>query len=64
MLGYLVEDLVTKGKLHEAKGICIRNNIFHKIKEPIREKLADVYYDPKKEPKPYDAFGPLSDNCF
>lgn len=64
MLAYLVEDLVFKGKVNEAKGVVERNELFDILREDVREQLADVVYDPKKEPKLIDVFSPLSDgNC-
>lgn len=30
------------------------------IKEELRVKLNEVEYDPKKEPPPFDVFGPLT----
>jgi hypothetical protein len=37
MLIYLVEDLVFKGKLNEAKGICLRNNLGDHVRKDIYE---------------------------
>lgn len=64
MLAYLVEDLVFKGKLNEAKGVVIRNDLESTLREDVREQLADVIYDPALDPKPYDVFGPLSEGDF
>lgn len=50
MLAYLVEDLVFKGKMNEAKGVVIRNNLESVLREDARERLADVIYDPAKDP--------------
>jgi hypothetical protein len=33
------------------------------LKEETRDKLWHVYYDPKKDPVPYDVYGPLTENC-
>lgn len=63
MLKFLTEDLVLSGKLNEAKGVAIRNNIMKILKEDTREALRNVVYDPNKEPKPYDVFGPLTKDC-
>ena len=60
MLTFLVEDLVSKGKLNEAKGVALRHNIHHRLREDTKEKLQDVQYDPKKDPPSYDVFGSLS----
>lgn len=60
MLSYLAEDLAHKGKKNEAMGLCIRNDLFHLIREDIRQILADVIYDPKKETISTDKFGPLT----
>lgn len=62
MLAWLVEDLVFKGKLNEAKGIVLRHNI-NRMKDDTREALAKVKYDPNKDPVPYDVFGPLTEDC-
>ena len=64
MLGYLVEDLIWKGKLNEAKGVCLRNDLNKVIRENIREQLADVVYNPKLEAPIFDVFGPLSEGNF
>lgn len=60
MLAYLVEDLVFKGKLNDAKGVCIRHDLHMVIRDEIRETLADTVYDPKLDAPLYDFFGPLS----
>lgn len=60
MLSYLVEDLLWKGKRNEAKGVCIRHDLHEIIRESTRETLNDVIYDPSKDLKPYDVFGPLT----
>jgi hypothetical protein len=60
MLSYLAEDLAHKGKKNEAMGLCIRNDLYDMIREDIREVLADVIYDPKKEVPQIDKFGPLT----
>jgi hypothetical protein len=60
MLGYLVEDLVYKNKMNEAKGLIIRHGLHSEIREETREKLADIIYDQSKDPLPYDGFAPLS----
>lgn len=60
MLSFLAEDLVSKNKLNEAKGVCHRHNLFHIIKEETRDKLNTIIYDPKKDPPHYDTFGPLT----
>ena len=60
MLSYLVEDLVHKGKMNEAKGIYLRHKLQAKVREEVREQLDDVVYDPKKDPIPVDIYGPVS----
>ena len=62
MLSYLVEDLVFKGKLNEAKGVCLRHGLMDYIREQTREILIDIIHDPAKDPVPYDEFGPLTDD--
>jgi len=60
MLSYLAEDLAHKGKKNEALGLCIRNDLLGMIREDIKEDLADIVYDPKKEVQQVDKFGPIS----
>jgi hypothetical protein len=60
MMSFLVEDLIQKGKLNEAKGVCQRNNLYHILREETMHKLQHIIYDPKKDPAPYDVFGPLT----
>lgn len=60
MLGYLVEDLLFKGKKNEAKGLCIRHNLFDVLRKGSQEELNDVVYDPTKEAPHFDHFAPLS----
>lgn len=64
MLAYLVEDLVFKGKLNEAKGVVLRNDLQTSIRLDVRSQLASIDYNPNLEPEPYDTFGPLSDGDF
>ena len=64
MLAYLVEDLVFKGKMNEAKGVVERNNLETTLREDVMERLADIVYDPKLDPAPYDVFGPLSEGDY
>jgi polyhydroxyalkanoate synthesis regulator phasin len=45
MLSYLVEDLVYKGKMNEAKGVVLRHNLNEHIRPTTKESLADVVYD-------------------
>jgi len=45
MLAYLVEDLVFKGKLNEAKGVVLRNDLDSTLREDVREQLADIVYN-------------------
>jgi hypothetical protein len=61
MLAYLVEDLVFKGKMNEAKGVVIRNELDSTLREDVKEQLADVIYNKALDPAPYDVFGPLSE---
>lgn len=63
MLSYLVEDLVHKNKLNEAKGVCLRHELIDFIRDETRELLADVKYDPAKDPPRVDEFGPFNKNC-
>ena len=37
MLAYLVEDLVFKGKINEAKGVVIRNNLDEVLRQDVKE---------------------------
>lgn len=37
MLAYLVEDLVFKGKMNEAKGVVMRNDLHNTLREDVRE---------------------------
>jgi len=64
MLSYLVDDLVWKGKVNEAKGICIRNNLEKIIREDTYLTLSKVVYDPNREPPLHDPFGPVSEGNF
>jgi hypothetical protein len=34
------------------------------LREDVREQLADVVFDPKKDYQPYDVFGPLSEGNY
>ena len=61
MLGYLVEDLVFKGKENEAKGVMIRHGLDVEIREDARDRLMDVVYDPLKESQELDIFGPITE---
>jgi hypothetical protein len=45
MTSYLVEDLVAKGKPHEAKGIYIRHQLDGYIRNDVMEKLNQIQYD-------------------
>lgn len=60
MLSYLVEDLLHKGKANDAKGVCMRHDLFDTIRPSTREQLADIVYDPSKDEPVFDAFGPLT----
>lgn len=60
MLAYLVEDLVFKGKLNDAMGVCTRHDLLSVIRDETRETLADTVYNPKLDAPFYDFFGPLS----
>lgn len=60
MLTFLVEDLVSKGKVNEAKGVSSRHDVYHRLREETKEKLKDIVYDPKNDPPSYDIFGSLS----
>jgi len=44
MLGYVVEDLVHKNLLNDAKGIFLRNNLHGFVREEIEEELNDWVY--------------------
>jgi hypothetical protein len=60
MLAYLVEDLVFKGKMNEAKGVVLRNDLEEVLREDVRERLSDINYNKAKDYEPYDVFGPLT----
>lgn len=62
MLGYLVEDLLHKGKLIEAKGIMTRNKVETHVRSEVFESLKLIDYDESKDSslQQYDAFEPLS----
>ena len=66
MLSYLVEDLVYRNKLNEAKGVCLRHGLIGLpyMREETAYELQNVVYDQKKDPIPYDVFGPLSDGKY
>jgi hypothetical protein len=49
MMGYFVEDLAHKGRIQEAKGILMRNQVEGYIRQDIKEKLADVIYEESKD---------------
>ena len=49
MMGYFVEDLAHKGKIQEAKGILMRNQVEGYIRQDVKEKLADVIYEESKD---------------
>lgn len=61
MMSYLVEDLIYKKRLNEAKGVALRHNLMDIIRGDTREQLLSVVYDPAKDPVPFDAFAPLSE---
>ena len=60
MLLCLVEDLVFKGKINEAKGVVKRNTLEKLIRQTVRAKLGAQDYDSALDPPLYDLFGPLS----
>lgn len=60
MMSYLVEDLVHKDKINEAKGIYLRHHISHIVRPDVKEVLDKWHYDPKKEAPHHDEFAPLS----
>jgi len=62
MLGYLVEDLTTKGKVQEAVGLMTRNKCDTHVREDVLSKLKDVVYDESKDTslQKFDAFETLS----
>ena len=45
MLSYLAEDLAHKNKLHEAKGIYLRNQLDGYLRSDVVETLAPIEYD-------------------
>lgn len=62
MMGYFVEDLTHKGKIQEAKGILMRNQVEGYIRQDIKERLADVLYEESKDTslQVKDSFTPMS----
>ena len=60
MLAYLVEDLTYKSKYNEAKGLYMRHNLQHIVRPDVRDELEKINYDPSKEEKFVDDFGPVS----
>ena len=62
MTGFLVEDLVHKGKPHEAKGIFMRHHLDGYVRNDVMEKLANFDYDPSQDTSlnRYDEFEVLS----
>jgi hypothetical protein len=62
MLAYLVEDLVHRNKLQEARGIFDRNYLKNYVREDVLYKLNSVMYDPAKDSSIHvsDAFGPVT----
>jgi hypothetical protein len=61
MLVYLVEDLVFKNKINEAKGVALRHGVEPELREEVRDRLADIVYDPHRDSAPIDFFGPLGE---
>lgn len=51
MLCYLVEELVHKQKINEAKGICDRHNMIDLIRAEVKEELEHIVYDPSRDKK-------------
>lgn len=51
MLSYLVEDLVYRNKLNEAKGVCLRHGLIGLpyMREETAYELQNVVYDQKKD---------------
>lgn len=62
MTSYLVEDLVTKGKPHEAKGMFIRHELDGYVRNDVMEKLNQIQYDQSLDTSLncYDEFEQLS----
>jgi len=63
MLAYLVEDLIHKGKLMEAKGIVLRNGIETYIRRgTVQAKLREITYDENQDSSltMKDSFAPMS----
>ena len=62
MTSYLVEDLVAKGKPHEAKGIFMRHHLDGYVRNDVMERLANFDYDPSLDTSlnKYDEFEVLS----
>jgi hypothetical protein len=61
MLSQIVEDLVFKGKLNQAKGLCIRHNLFGALKnEETKQRLSAIDYDLKNDIPSPDIFGPIT----
>ena len=65
MLCYLVEDLVHKKKINEAKGICDRHNLIDVIRADVKEEIEDIVYDPSRDKKMReDVYGPITKGTF
>lgn len=62
MTSYLVEDLITKNKPNEAKGMFLRHNLDGYVRPDIMEKLNEIEYDQTKDSSLncYDEFEVLS----
>jgi hypothetical protein len=60
MLGYLVDDLVFRGKKNEARGICERHQLFDVVRNENFQAIKDIVYDPKADIQTEDRFGPLT----
>ena len=62
MLAYLVEELIQRDKLMEAKGVYLRNRLQKKVKKEDLEKIKLVGYDKSQDTSLnlYDEFEPLS----
>ena len=61
MMTYLAEDLFTKGKKNEAKGLCVRHNLKDMIRDDLKENFENYDYSPEYDIKPEDHFGPLAE---
>ena len=60
MMTYLVEELALKGKIQDAKRVCMRNGLLNHVNEGLRKKFTQMKDDMVQAERFYDYFGPLS----